>query len=365
MSLRKEQEDAFIKDCVTLDYENQRFLCSLPVRGKAEDFLVTNKQDAQKVLDRQVLLNHKEEATKDLFVKAMTKLFSKKHIQLLKNLPEETQRMILDQPVNYFIPWRVVFKASSISTPARPVFDCSAKTPLNNQGQGSHCLNDLMAKGKIKSFNLIQMLLRFSIGTFGISGDISQFYNVFKLKPEFWHLQLFLWREALDPEKPVDIVVIKTIIYGNGAAAPISEEGMSQLADKVKPHDPELADFLTEARYVDDLNDSLESLEAALRLQGAVDAEFEKLGAKIKGWAVSKHPPAEEISENGLVGVAGYAWHPMSDSLELKLNQLHFGKIVRGRLSPNTLIFSGDSSCFGDMDKFVPAKLSGYGYLRH
>ena len=95
---------------------------------------------------------------------------------------------------------------------------------------------------------------------------------------------------------------------------------MSQLADKVKPHDPELADFLTEARYVDDLNDSLESLEAALRLQGAVDAEFEKLGAKIKGWAVSKHPPAEEISENRLVGVAGYAWHPMSDSLELKLN---------------------------------------------
>ena len=48
----------------------------------------------------------------------------------------------------------------------------------------------------------------------------------------------------------------------------------------------------------------------------------------------------------------------MSDSLELKLNQLHFGKIVRGRLSPTTLIFSGDSSCFGDMDKFIPTKLS-------
>ena len=251
VSLREEQEDALIKDCVTLDYENQRFLCSLPLRGKAEDFLVTNKRDAQKVLDRQVLLYHKEEATKDLIVKAMNKLFKKNHIQLLKDLPEHTQRMILDEAVNYFIPWRVVFKASSISTPARPVFDCSAKTPLNNQGQGGHCLKDLMAKGKSKSFNLIQMLLRFSIGAFGISGDISQFYNVFKLKPEFWHLQLFLWREALNPENPVDIVVIKTIIYENGAAAPISEEGMSQLADKVKPHDPELADFLTEARYVD------------------------------------------------------------------------------------------------------------------
>ena len=35
------------------------------------------------------------------------------------------------------------------------------------------------------------------------------------------------------------------------------------------------------------------SITAALRLQGVVDDEFAKLGAKIKGWAVSKLPPAE------------------------------------------------------------------------
>ena len=72
VSLREEQEDALIKDCVTLDYENQRFLCSLPLRGKAEDFLVTNKRDAQKVLDRLVLLYQKEEATKELMARAAT-----------------------------------------------------------------------------------------------------------------------------------------------------------------------------------------------------------------------------------------------------------------------------------------------------
>ena len=85
--------------------------------------------------------------------------------------------MRLDHPVQYFIPWRVVFKASSISTPARPVFDCSARTPINAEGKGGCCLNDLV---------------KFSIGHAGISGDISQLYNVIKLKPEYWHLQLFL-----------------------------------------------------------------------------------------------------------------------------------------------------------------------------
>ena len=189
-----------------------------------------------------------------MIVKAMTKLFDNGHVSLLKDLPPEQQKLILDQPVQYFIPWRVVFKASSISTPARPVFDCSARTPISADGKGGGCLNDLMAKGRGMSFNLVKMLVKFSIGHAGISGDISQFYNVnvFKLRPEYWHLQLFLWKEALDPDKEVSIAVIKTLIHGNGCSAPISEEGMAQLADRVKPEDPELADLLTDSRFVDD-----------------------------------------------------------------------------------------------------------------
>ena len=85
-----------------------------------------------------------------------------------------------------------------------------------------------MAKGRGISFNL-----KFSIGHAGISGDMSQFYILSKLKPEYWHLQLFLWKEALDPNKEVSIAVIKTLIYGNGCSVPVSEEGMAQLADKV------------------------------------------------------------------------------------------------------------------------------------
>ena len=80
-----------------------------------------------------------------------------------KNSPKTSK--ILDAPVLYFIPWRVVFKASSISTPARPVFDCSAKTPITIDGHGGKCLNDLMAKGRSLSFNLIKMLLRYPLGT--------------------------------------------------------------------------------------------------------------------------------------------------------------------------------------------------------
>ena len=288
----------------------------------------------------------------------MDKLFNNGHVSLLQDLPEEQQKLILDQPVQYFIPWRIVFKASSLSTPARPVFDCSARTPLTAQGTGGRCLNDLMCKGKGMSLNLIKMLLKFSIGHTAISGDISQFYNVFKLQPKFWNLKLFLWQTAMDPDTPVNISVIKTLIYGNSASAPLSEEGMRQLAEIVRETDPELADFLTDSRFVDDLNDSLATLAAALQLREAVDKEFEKLGALIKGWAIARMKPAPEISDNGYVGVAGMAWHAESDTVELKFQDLHFGKVVRGRLSPTTKTFKGDKTSFTDMDNFVPTKLT-------
>ena len=358
VSLREEAEEIQIRDSVTLDYENKRFICHLPLRGRPEEYLSTNKDQARKILAKQVSLYHQEEDTKAMIIKAVNKLFTNGHVTLLKDLPPQQQTMILQAPVMYFIPWRVVFKASSISTPARPVFDCSAKTPITADGNGGKCLNDLMAKGKSMSFELIKMLLRFSIGESALSGDISQFYNVFKLRPEYWHLQLFLWQAELDPNNPADIAVIKTLIYGNSASAPLSEEGMRQLAALVREYDPELADFLTNGRFVDDLNESMASLQAALRLKAAVDAAFAKLGVKVKGWAVARHPPAPEISENGYVGVAGMAWHTETDTMELKLNDLHFGKAVRGRLNPSTPTFKGSTKDTKAMDKFVPKKLT-------
>ena len=140
-----------------------------------------------------------------------------------------------------------------------------------------------MAKGKSRSLELIKMLLRFSIGQSALSGDISQFYNVFKLRPEYWNLQLFLWRADLDPNNPADIAVIKTLIYGNSASAPLSEEGIRQLAALVKDHDPELAEFLINSRFVDDLNESMASEDMARRLMAAANAAFAELGAEIKG----------------------------------------------------------------------------------
>ena len=62
--------------------------------------------------------------------------------------------------------------------------------------------------------NLLRMVLRFIVGRFALTGDLSQFYNVFKLVIEQWNLQLFLWKEDLDPANETLVGVISTLIYG-------------------------------------------------------------------------------------------------------------------------------------------------------
>ena len=49
---------------------------------------------------------------------------------------------------------------------------------------------------------------------------------------------------------------------------------MAQLADIVRPEDPELANFLAGTRFVDDPNDSLKDTDSAIWLETAVEEAF-------------------------------------------------------------------------------------------
>ena len=85
-------------------------------------------------------------------------------------------------------------------------------------------------------------------------------------------------------------------------------------------------------------------------LEGMVNIEYR--------WAIARMKPAPEISDNGYVGVSGMAWHDESDSVELKFQDLHSGKVMRGRLSPTTKTFKGDKTSYTDMGNYVPTKLN-------
>ena len=58
---------------------------------------------------------------------AFEKLFRNGQAAYFTDLGKERVEKFINKPVQYYLPWRVVYKADSLTTPCRPVFDASTK----------------------------------------------------------------------------------------------------------------------------------------------------------------------------------------------------------------------------------------------
>ena len=355
VSLREEAEDLMIRDSVSLDWERKVIECSLPMRGEEEEFLSNNRHIAVKILETQCKKYHDDENTKNIIMKAFTKLLNNKHMIYWTDLTDEEKEMIEAKKIQHYIVWRVVFKAS-ISTPARPVFDGSARTPVTDQG-GGRCINDLLVKGKITTLNLTRMVLRFMVSPHAVQGDLSQFYASLKLKKDFWNLQRVLIKDDLNPDNPALEAVIGTLIWGMKSVSGQSEAAVIKLAEAVEEKNPRLAQTLIQSRFVDDIGDSEVNMDDLKKLVEDADHLFSLVGLSCKGWTFSgEDPPPEVAEENNTVSIGGMKWSSKLDFIEVPIPILHFSKKSRGRLDIGTETYTGHF--MEDMDKFVPADLT-------
>ena len=356
ISIREEAEDQMIRDSITIDRAKKHIICDLPVRGEEREFLSSNRDLASKILQQQCTKYEKDSETRESIVKAIDKLIRNKQMVLWSDLSEEQKAQIEAKEVQHYIVWRVVFK-NSLSTPARPVFDGSARTRPRPDGSGGRCLNDLVVKGRINSLNLTKMVLKFIAGCFAVQGDLKQFYASLMLTPKFWNLQRVLIKMGLDPNSPEIEAVIRTLIWGIKCVSGQSEGAMMKLADEIDDESPLLADLLRRSRFVDDLGHSESNEEVLRKLIDDADELFEQVGLACKGWTFSGHSPPEEVGEeNGTISIGGLTWWSLIDAKEVPIPKLHFSKKVRGRLSVGTLVYEG--SCLEDLDKFVPENLT-------
>ena len=356
LSLREESEMHEIENSVSLDFENSRIQCSLPTRGAERDYLSSNRDRAEKVLNQQIKKYSGDDETKESILQAFDKLFKNGHAKLMSELKEEDKEF-LQKEVQHHLIWRVVF-SGSVTTPTRPVMDASARTAFRKDGTGGRSLNDLVCKGKIESLNMIKVLLRFIAGRCALTGDLKQFYNACKLNSNQWNLQRFLWVKNLDPTGEILEAVMTTLIYGVTSVSAQTEYAMSELAAVIKDDNPELALLLILSRYVDDLQDSKPSLQDCIKLAKDADELFALLGLECKAWTFSGIPPSPTVSKDGLsIGIFGvFNWFSEGDILELRFPKLHFGKPKRGKIPLTVKFFEG--SLEEDMEKFVPNPLS-------
>ena len=358
VSLREEVEQKLIEDSVHFDRENKKVMVNLPKRGEEEFFLSSNRDIAYKVYQKICDKASKNEEIKFEINKAFEKLFKNGHAVYLSDVPQSTLDKFMQKPVQHFLPWRLVWKADSLTTPCRPVFDASTNTRkrLDDSG-GGRSLNDLLCKGRVDTLNLLKMMIRFSIGSHALTGDLQQFYCCCKLFPEEMNLTRFLYSPDLDSKTEPQECAFQALIFGLKSASAQTEFMKKKLADEIKEEYPELALLLNESTYVDDIGESKDSSECINSLSQVADKVLGELNVMVKAWTKTGCKPSEMVSDDGVsVLVGGMQWFPQLDSVSVRIPSLHFGKRRRGRLDKNTEFFaiSDNENDLERLGKFCP-----------
>ena len=328
-SLEEEADQAHLEASVWFDPKSGRMEANLPFKMDPTVHLQNNKFQAERMLKAQLRAIAKRPGSKEDVLRAHNKLRDKGHVMAIADLPDYEKKFIAEAMGWYWIPWSVVFKPGSLSSPSRIVFNASFKTATG------HSLNSLLAKGMNKLPKILGLLNQFGLRRAGFTCDISMAYNSVRLAPQFLTYQRYLWAENLSVDDPVKEMVVRTLIYGVGPSGGLMTGGFEALADHVIENYPQHGDgamALKDSSYVDDIMRACDSLEDCHTVTQSLDFVLNLAGMTTKGYTFSGLPPSDSVSSDGLtVGVLGYTWWPEEDVISLAAKDLSLGKSSRGR----------------------------------
>ena len=323
VSIKEEIEQEIINKSVVIDAVNRITTASLPFISNPENKLIPNKNLALKVYQQQIRKLNQNHKDKDDVLISESKLQS---FDYVSNLSAKQQLMLQESTIKNFIPWRAVWKCSSVTTPCRVVFDASQST------RSGYSLNDLLAKGTNNMNKLQDIFIRWMCHKVAFHTDVQKMYNSVRLKEEDWCYQRYLWQSELDPLKPPQEKIIKTLIYGVKSSGNQAEFGLRQAAMISKHLYPKASDIICRDVYVDDCLSGEESLDLAKSRGDELEIITNRCGFTLKGISMSGEDPLECLTDDGKsIHVAGMKWWPKDDVLSFDINELCFAKKYRGK----------------------------------
>eukprot|EP00794_Sanderia_malayensis_P020954 gene20954-biopygen15460 len=326
ISIKEEMEQSIINSSVTIDVEKQVITAYLPFIDNPALKLSPNKAIAIKTYYQQLRKLDKNPSDKADIIASEAKLQQLGFVDYVHNLSEETQLSLQNNVIQNFIPWRAVWKVTSLSTPCRVVFDASLPTP------SGYSLNDILAKGSNNLNKLQEVLIRWSIHKIGIHTDIRKMYNTIRLNQKHWCYQRYIWQNELDSSKIPKEKIIKTLIYGIRSSGNQAEHGLREIANMFKEEHPEVHRIVHEDIYVDDCITGEVSLDIAHTRADQLEQVIHPGGFHLKGITFSGEDPLPALTDDGeSIIVGGMKWYPKMDEISLNISELNFAKRCRGK----------------------------------
>ena len=351
ISAADHREEYIIKSSIYFDEELGKFCSPLPFKEDPEISLAPNNNESKGRYFRVIKSLQDKPKDKEAILDSFNKLIELGYVQKLSEMDVKTQQMIKNM-VLYVIPWNVVFKSTSISTPCRIVFNASAKTKTGKS------LNSILCKG-LPRLNLLPLILVLLQDSILMTMDLKKFYNSCLIPKSHYHLQCIWWSDDLKPEQKPELYVLKTHIYGMVSSSRVLELCLDKVAE-LNIHNKNFHKLISEHLYVDDGFANCKSSAEAEELRKDTETILSSYGFAVKGFAQSYIEPPTNISDtnNGhrTVGVIGMIWIPVLDVLKIRIPPLYFdGRKIRGKLETNE-VFSGKS--IESLDAFVPTLLT-------
>ena len=335
VSLKEEAEQAQIENSVNLNVQEKTLEASLPFIDSPATKLTDNKKVAISIFRSQMRNIEKNPDMREDMVKSHDKLVSRGFVMKESDLPSEARKQYNKiEGQGYYIPWRVVFKESSLSTPVRMVFDASSSTP------GGDSLNNILAKGDNRLSKILDILVRFRTRRHAFAADVKMAYNGIKLLPQYYKFHRYLWKDQMKEDSELTTWVLLTLIYGVKSAGQQTIAGFLKLADHCESTHPEHvtgADTLRNNTYMDDIMRSEDTAEECRSTAASVAFTLALGSMAVKCFTYSGESPQEDVSADGVhVGMLGYSWAPKEDHVLIDVKDLYFGRPKRGKL-PETV----------------------------
>ena len=193
-------------------------------------------------------------------------------------------------PCQWLLPHFPVVRTDKETTKVRIVFDAAAK----HEGKS---LNDEMYAGPKLQRDLVQVLLRFCLEPVAIVGDIAEMFLQVEVNPPDRKYLRFLWRTH--PDQPATTYEFTRLVFGLKASPYLACRALKTiLSQHGSTYSERTRQAVDESFYVDDLLDSLPSVEDAIRIRGEVQELLGKGSFHMRKWRSSSQAVLDAIPEH-------------------------------------------------------------------
>ena len=297
-----------------------RYVVHIPRNHLANELGESKAQAFKRFYSLETRLNKNHEL-KTLYSNFMQEYINLGHMELANTQSVHTTHTS-DQ---FYLPHHPVFKHDSSTTKLRVVFDGSAKSTSGLS------LNDTLINGPVVQSELFDIMIRFRLSKFILTGDVEKMYRMIWVQSHQQSLQSILWRTNND--QPIQIYNLKTVTYGLHNSAYLATRTLLQLCNDQAHIYSRAATMVKHNTYVDDTLITANSESELVSLKQEIECMLLSAGFHMRKWCSNSQkvmntiPPSERAKDkifipgkNETVKNLGTYWVPQTDTLQFKVN---------------------------------------------